>query len=229
MTLAAKAGIRVAETRIVPLQGENAVAVRRFDRVAGRRLHAISAGTALRAIAPANTDLGYPALAQALRRTGETAQDANSLQMRELFRRMVFNILIDNTDDHEKNHSLLYQPASRNGKLHLAPAYDLLPTNSGQGHQEFVVGLEGRDSTLTNAMSQCAQFALEPRHAADEVQTVIAVIDTWQEHFRASGVTQSDLDDLAARIDGPELATQRRSFSPAAYLEPAPRPRRRPF
>jgi serine/threonine-protein kinase HipA len=229
MTLAAKAGVRVAETRIVPLQGENAVAVRRFDRVAGRRLHAISAGTALRAIAPGNPDLGYPALAQVLRRWGETAQDANALQMRELFRRMVFNILIDNTDDHEKNHSLLYQPASRTGKLHLAPAYDLLPTNSGQGHQEFVVGAESRDSTLENAMSQCALFSLAPKYAADVVRSVIAVVDTWQAHFRAHGVTNADLDDLATRIDGPELATQRRSFSPAAYLDPAPRPRRRPF
>jgi serine/threonine-protein kinase HipA len=149
--------------------------------------------------------------------------------MRELFRRMVFNILIDNTDDHEKNHSLLYQPASRTGKLHLAPAYDLLPTNSGQGHQEFVVGAEGRDSTLANAMSQCAQFGLEPRHAAAEVETVIAVVDTWQEHFRASGVTSSDLEDLAMRLDGEELATQRRSFSPAVYRDPVPRPKRRPF
>ena len=229
MTLAAKAGIRVAETQIVPLQGENAVAVRRFDRVAGRRLHAISAGTALRAVAPANPDLGYPALAQLLRRSGETAQDVNAQQIRELFRRMVFSILIDNTDDHEKNHSLLYQPASRAGKLHLAPAYDVLPTNSGQGHQEFVVGAEDRDSTLANAMSQCAQFGLEPRQAAAEIHTVIAVVDTWQDHFRACGVTHSDLDDLATRIDGEELATQRRSFSPDSYLDPVPRPRRRPF
>jgi serine/threonine-protein kinase HipA len=229
MTLAAKAGIRVAETRVIPLQGENAVAVRRFDRIEGLRLHAISAGTALRAVAPDSPDLGYPALAQVLRRSGETANDANALQMRELFRRMVFNILIDNTDDHEKNHSLLYRPASRTGKLHLAPAYDLLPTNSGQGHQEFVVGADGRDSTLANAMSQCALFGLEPGSAAEEVLAVIAVVDTWQEHFRASGVTRSDIDDLASRIDGPELAAQRRNFSAASYLHPRPRPRRRAF
>jgi serine/threonine-protein kinase HipA len=229
MTLAAKAGIRVAETRIIPLQGENAVAVRRFDRAAGRRLHAISAGTALRAVASDNPDLGYPALAQVLRRSGETANAASAQQMRELFRRMVFNILLDNTDDHEKNHSLLYEPASRTGKLHLAPAYDLLPTNSGQGHQEFVVGADGRDSTLANAMSQCALFGLEGAQAAEEVLAVIAVIDTWQEHFSASGVIPSDMDDLADRIDGSELAAQRRDFSAASYFKPVPRPRRRPF
>ena len=104
---------------------------------------------------------------------------------------MIFNILIDNTDDHEKNHSLTYLPASRTGKLHLAPAYDLLPTNSGQGHQEFIVGAHGRDSTLKNAMSQCALFGLEGAAAVDEVLAIIAVIDTWKEHFAACGVTHS--------------------------------------
>src|SRR3546814_5319985 len=52
-------------------------------------------------------DLEYPNLAQLLRRAGVTAGSANQRDMRELFRRMVFNILIDNTDDHEKNHALM--------------------------------------------------------------------------------------------------------------------------
>ena len=135
MTLALKAGIRAAETRVVPLAGENAVIVRRFDREGSRRLHSLSAGTVLRSIAVTpSPDLGYPALAQALRRFGDTADETNVTQMIELFRRMVFNILIDNTDDHEKNHSLLYLPATRASKLYLAPAYDVVPTNSAQGH-----------------------------------------------------------------------------------------------
>ena len=75
--------------------------------------------------------------------------------MQELFRRMVFNILIDNTDDHEKNHALMVVAPMRQGKYRLAPAYDVLTTNSGQGYQEFIVGIDQRDSTLSNAMSQC--------------------------------------------------------------------------
>ncbi|MGS0759314.1 HipA domain-containing protein, partial [Roseateles sp. GG27B] len=51
--------------------------------------------------------MGYPELAQLLRRRGATLDRQNQAQMRELFCRMVFNILIDNTDDHEKNHVLL--------------------------------------------------------------------------------------------------------------------------
>ena len=144
MTLAKLAGIRVAETQVVPLVGENALAVRRYDRDGERRIHCISAGTALRAQATPQQEpeLGYPSLAQLLRRAGVTDEDVNLRDMQELFRRMVFNILIDNTDDHEKNHALQVIAPARQGRYRLAPAYDILPTNSGQGYQEFMVGLK---------------------------------------------------------------------------------------
>src|SRR6185503_19413083 len=140
MTLARKAGIDVAETKVVALLGEHAIAVRRFDRDGERRIHSLSAGTALRAAAPAGQEpeLGYPALAQLLRRAGVAQDGENELDSRELFRRMVFNILLDNTDDHEKNHALLVIDPTRHGRFRLAPAYDVLPSNSGQGQQEFV-------------------------------------------------------------------------------------------
>ncbi len=51
--------------------------------------------------------MGYPELARILRRVGITQDDRYLRDARELFRRMVFNILVVHTDDHEKNHSLL--------------------------------------------------------------------------------------------------------------------------
>lgn len=133
MTLAKLAGITVAETRVVPLAGKNALAVRRYDRDGARRVHCISAGTALRAqaIGGQEPELGYPSLAQILRRAGVIDEDRNLHDMRELFRRMVFNILIDNTDDHDKNHALQVVAPTRQGRYRLAPAYDVLTTNSG--------------------------------------------------------------------------------------------------
>lgn len=219
MTLASAAAITVAETRIVRLPGENALAVRRFDRDGSRRIHCISAGTALRAeaIAGQEPDLGYPNLAQLLRRAGVSDADQNLLDMRELFRRMVFNILIDNTDDHEKNHALRVVEPNRQGRYRLAPAYDVLPTNSGQGSQEFIVGRDLRDSTLTNAMSQCTLFGFRPAEAAMEVARVIQVVEGWREHFAACGVSHADLEILAERIDGEFLRGQRRAFNAADY------------
>jgi len=71
MTLAARAGITVAETQLIRLVGTNALAVRRFDREQGRRIHSISAGTAIRAatVSGAEPAMGYPELARILRIT----------------------------------------------------------------------------------------------------------------------------------------------------------------
>ena len=219
MTLAKSAGITVAETQVLQLLGEHALAVRRFDRQGSMRIHCISANTALRAatIGGEEPELGYPMLAQVLRRSGVEAGELNTRDMGELFRRMVFNILIDNTDDHEKNHALMVVAPTEHGKYQLAPAYDVLPTNSGQGHQEFIVGIDQRDSTLANAMSQCQLFGYTPAEAATEVVRVIRCVNGWREHFAACGVSQSDLDSLAESIDGAELRKQRQGFDPADY------------
>jgi serine/threonine-protein kinase HipA len=231
MTLAKVAGITVAETRVVPLAGENALAVRRYDRDGERRIHCISAGTALRAQATPEQEpeLGYPSVAQLLRRAGVTDEDANLRDMQELFRRMVFNILIDNTDDHEKNHALQVVAPTRQGRYRLAPAYDILTTNSGAGYQEFIVGTDQRDSTLANAMSQCELFGYTPALAAAEVVRVIRVVDGWRKHFTACGVTNSDLESLAERIDGELLRGQRQAFNPADYASARASKRRSPF
>jgi len=170
--------------------------------------------------------MGYPQLARILRRIGITQGDAHLADAQELFRRMVFNILIDNTDDHEKNHALLVVNPTANGRLRLAPAYDVLPTNSGQGYQEFICGVDGQDSTLANTMSQCDAFGLAPAQAAAQVVQVIGVVNTWRTHFESIGVSERDLDNLAEHIDGDELMNQRQRFDVGQY-QGAP-PKRRP-
>ncbi len=231
MTLARKAGIRVATTRVVPLSGQSAVAVLRYDRMGLRRIHCISAGTALRAQTAAGEEpaFGYPQLAQLLRRVGVTQQDRYLQDMRELFRRMVFNILIDNTDDHEKNHALQVFEPTRYGKYELCPAYDVLPTNSGQGYQEFIVGEQQRDSTLDNAMSQCELFGLTTAQATETVVEVIRVVDTWKKHFAEQGVCAADIESLAVRIDEATLGEQRRDFGASRRAVPKRSRRRSPF
>jgi len=232
MTLAERAGITVAKTQVIHLAGANAVAVRRFDRERGRRIHSISAGTAIRAATASGAapEMGYPELARILRRVGIAQNDINQRDAHELFRRMVFNILVDNTDDHEKNHSLLVINPFEHGRLKLAPAYDVLPTNSGQGYQEFICGAQGRDSTLENAMSQCDAFGLLPAEAASEVFAVIEVVNTWQAHFTQAGVTRRDIQSLAERIDGEELLAQRKGFDPTRFQSaPAKITRTSPF
>jgi serine/threonine-protein kinase HipA len=206
MTLAAKARIRVARTRPIRLTHGHAVAIQRFDRSRGARLHALSAAVALRA---SGERFGYPELAQLLRRRGVTALDRHVSQMRELFRRMVFNILIDNTDDHEKNHSLIVTDANQ---YELSPAYDVLPSGQALGFQQMRVGASEADSTLANALSMAQLFALEPTAALREVRAVVRVVDDWKGHFKKCGVTATDLRLLAEQIDRPFLLEQRRQI-----------------
>jgi serine/threonine-protein kinase HipA len=206
MTLAAKAGIRVAQTTAVRLTVGHAVAIKRFDRHRDTRLHSLTAHVALRA---AGERFGYPELAQLLRRRGVGEGDAYRVHMRELFRRMVFNILIDNTDDHEKNHALLLTDTQQ---YELSPAYDVLPSGQALGFQQMRVGEQEADATLENALSMCRMFELDRSEAAKEVGLVARTVDRWQQHFADCGVTRRDVELYAEQIDRPFLADQRREF-----------------
>ena len=206
MTLASKAKINAARTQAVRLTDGHAVAIRRFDRDAGRRIHSLTAYVALRAAAER---YGYPELAQLLRRRGVVARDAYVSDMRELFRRMVFNILIDNTDDHEKNHALLVNDAAQ---YELSPAYDVLPSGQALGYQQMRVGAQEADSTLDNALSMSAQFGLKRAAAEAEIRRVASVVAGWREHFASTGVSSGDLALLGEQIDRPFLRDQREAF-----------------
>jgi len=206
MTLAQQAGIRVAQTQPLKLTVGHAVAIKRFDREPAGRVHLLSAHVALRA---AGEQFGYPELAQLLRRRGGTDGDAYLAQMHELFRRMVFNILIDNTDDHEKNHALRVTDTQQ---YELAPAYDVLPSGQALGFQQMRVGEDQADSTLSNALSMARMFALSRDAAAAEIRSVIRVVDGWKQHFSRQGVTRGDIASHAEQIDRPFLWDQRKEF-----------------
>lgn len=205
MELARSCGIEAATTRALPVGSGHAVAVRRFDRAGQARLHAVSAHVALRA---AGEELGYPQLAQLLRRVAP-AQEIRS-QQAQLFRRMVFNILMDNTDDHEKNHALLRQA---DGHYRLSPAFDVVPSAQGLGYQAMGVGDQATESTLVNALSQARQFGLKPDAAHAILREVALGVAGWKEAFLAQGVTANDIALLAQYIDGDSLRPQREEFS----------------
>jgi serine/threonine-protein kinase HipA len=204
MSLAARAGISVCATRVIQLAKGHAIAVRRFDREGARRLHALSAHVALRA---AGQPYSYPELALLLRRRAPAEQI--EAQGEELFRRMVFNILIDNTDDHEKNHALLVDAQQH---YRLAPAFDVLPAGQALGYQQMRVGREGAESTLVNALSEHRSFALKLDRAKKIVADAAAVVGTWDRHFEMAGVSAKDRSYLAQQIDRTFLMGQRRAI-----------------
>lgn len=209
MTLAAAAGIRVAATGLLPLaprygKARHALTIQRFDRQDGLRLHCQSAHTALRA---ARLPLGYSALATVLLRLCHP--DRQGAMREELFRRMVFNILMDNTDDHERNHCLRL---GLDGYYDLSPAYDVVPSLQNLGVQALQVGTRGAESTLDNALSERREFGLSAERAHALVSEVARVVDGWQTHFGQQGVCAADMALLRASIDRDALRLQRKQF-----------------
>lgn len=123
---------------------------------------------------------------------------------------MVFNILMDNTDDHEKNHALLRRA---DGHYQLSPAFDVVPSAQGLRYQAMVVGDQAAESTLANALSQARQFGLKPDAAHAIVREVASGVAGWKKAFAAQGVSNSDLTLLAQYIDGDGLRHQRDEFA----------------
>ncbi len=204
MSLAKTAGIEVCETRALAYQQlgttRHALAVRRFDRAAEGRCHALSVHVALRAAGGAYS---YAEMALWLRRCGDVTRIQTSGE--QVFRRMVFNILMDNTDDHEKNHAFIRV----NQTYALAPAFDVLPSGQALGYQSMEVGRMGAESSLTNALSEHAAFGLTAQRAQQLVAEVTRVVSGWQAHFLQVGVSVTDIQTLAQYIDRPFLKTQR--------------------
>ena len=210
MTLAAQAGMYVADTAVLPLpprygKARHALTIERFDRLGPYRVHCQSAHTALRA---AGLEQSYSNLATILLRLGHP--DRQTAMREELFKRMVFNILMDNTDDHERNHSISLNLAD--GYYDLTPAYDVVPSLQNLGYQALVVGTAGSESSLENALTQINEYGIKMPRAIELIRQVAAAIDRWAAHFTALGVSKSDMELLAASIDRDALRSQRQVF-----------------
>lgn len=210
MTLAAQAGMYVADTAVLPLpprygKARHALTIERFDRLGPYRVHCQSAHTALRA---AGLEQSYSNLATIVLRLGHP--DRQNAMREELFQRMVFNILMDNTDDHERNHSISLNLAD--GYYDLTPAYDVVPSLQNLGYQALVVGTAGSESSLENALTQINEYGIKMPRAIELIRQVAAAVDRWAAHFTALGVSKSDMELLAASIDRDALRSQRQAF-----------------
>jgi serine/threonine-protein kinase HipA len=208
MTLAATAGIQVAATGVLPLaprhgKVRHALTIQRFDRTGALRLHCLSAKTVLRA---ARLPESYPALASVLLRLGHP--DRQTAMREELFKRMVFNILMDNTDDHERNHCLRLE---FDGYYALAPAFDVVPALQNLGYQAMAVGAQGAESTLENALSQVSEFGIRKPRAQVLITEVAHAVAQWPQHFVRHGVCAADMAQLTASIDRDALQQQRQA------------------
>lgn len=202
MQLLRKLGIHVPEAKLISLgNGKSAYMIKRFDRVIGHPIHFISAHSLfntdrVRLIPDAYHDpRSYIALARHLR-----AYSSHSIEdCQELYSRMVANVLLKNTDDHARNHAMIYDVFT--GKWRLAPAFDVLPSLGSQGQQALGIGRYGRESTIENLLTASSAFGLSDEQALQRIHTMQATILGWKDHFSSCGVSAADLK-LLSKIMG---------------------------
>ena len=196
LRLARECGISTADSRIGSVAGKDVLLIKRFDREKTEkgytRARMVSGLTLLGAdeSLEMRTRWSYVILVEELRRVvAEPKKDA-----RELFRRMCFNGLVSNIDDHPRNHAV----TAKDEDWKLSPAYDLTPAPViPQERRDLAMecGGMGRYANAKNILSQHARFLLEGDEAAKIVGDMKEqVAATWYDSVRASGVSENDAE-----------------------------------
>jgi serine/threonine-protein kinase HipA len=194
MRLAHRAGITVPDFELVEVAGRPVFLTARFDRTAdGQRLHYLSARTLVDMDA-LSTDRHELRTTYSYAGILESAY-SNSVQPendgKELFRRMVFNILVGNVDDHLRNHGYLMTSP---GGYTLSPAFDLVPhPDAASLPQSIGVGAMGAASTMDNALSQCGRFYLSLEEAKKIIEQVREAVSHWRTVFLEAGISHRDI------------------------------------
>lgn len=199
MTLAAMAGIDTPESRLETVARRPVFIMDRFDRGAdGGRLPFRSALTALGA---ADGDVrSYMELADPLRQDGaRAAEDAV-----QIWRRMVFNVLVSNTDDHLRNHGYLRE----SGGWRLAPAYDLnpMPIDVKPRHHALTLDEADDEASLDTCLRVAGAFGLRLPQAKAIAGAVGEAVHHWRDVAAAKGLTGAQIERMASAFDHADLA-----------------------
>jgi serine/threonine-protein kinase HipA len=218
LSLAGQCGIRVPETRVERIGDDSMLLVRRFDRarIEGGyiRHRMVSALTVLDAeeLVTDRKNWSYLLLADELRRWSERPRE----DRHELFRRVVFNALISNVDDHPRNHALI----APGHEWRLAPAYDLTPQPSISLERRDLAlecGPLGRMARRDNLVAAAPRFGLEPDEAAGLIDHLKQVVtNEWETAVRRQGGTAADCAAIRS-------AFVYEGFEYPTFEEPTPR------
>ncbi len=189
MELARRAGLDAANVELTSALGKDMLLIERFDRPGGgTRREMVSALTILELDEISARYASYADLADRIR--ARFAEPTASL--RELFARIVFNVLVGNTDDHARNHAAFWDGES----LALTPAYDVCPQAraGGEAAQLMAIGKDGfRMSQLSGCVARASEYRLSEADAREIVDGQIATIeDEWADVCDRAELTEVD-------------------------------------
>ncbi len=215
LLLARECGLQTPDSRVETIGGRDVLMVKRFDRAKGatgyRRARLLSALTLLRADDSyvVRDKWSYILLVEQLRQiSSRPQQDA-----RELFRRMCFNALISNTDDHPRNHAVIAFDAG----WKLSPVYDLVPSipiSTERRDLALICGDMGRYANVENLLSQHSRFLLDRDDADAMIQTMEQIVrGRWYSIAKAEGTAERDCERIASAFAYPGFRPSHGSVS----------------
>ena len=185
--LAQKAGINAAETKVLEINDKHHTLLsRRFDRTnEGKRIHFASAMTllGLNDGDNATTGHGYIDIVDFII-SGCTDVDVN---LRELFRRVAFNICVGNSDDHFRNHGFLLTAKGWT----LSPAYDMNPTLNN--HQSLLINSNTNKSDLSILLDSCDEYVITHEVAKGIIDEVVTAVKEWRILANKLGIAKREM------------------------------------
>ncbi len=193
MELGRRAGIETANTLLIPLgTTTKCLLVKRFDiNAGGGRNHLISMQSLLKADGYYNA--GYRDLTDVIKHiSSQPGQD-----LHRLYRQMVFNIMIGNTDDHLKNFIMLHDDTG----WRLSPAFDLIPNIDFNREHVLRIGLDTRPPDAETLLVEAKQFGIKRRQQAIKViEEIHGAVSEWPQVFSKFNVPEKDAERIGNDI-----------------------------
>jgi serine/threonine-protein kinase HipA len=194
LDLAKSAGINVPDWRIEKILRKPVLIIKRFDRNNDERIPFLSAMSMLGA--KDNEEHSYLEIAYAIIQNGA----APNHDLTELWRRIVFNIMIANTDDHLRNHGFIYE---RYKGWRLSPVYDLNPTPIEVKPRilSTAINYEDRSASLELAMSVIKEFRINKNRAIQISKEVAAAVKQWRKVAVKFGLSKMECDFMRSAFE----------------------------
>lgn len=194
MVLASKAGLTVPDARLQDVAGRPVALIKRFDRKENQRIPFLSAMSLLGL--NDGDDATYTDIAESIR----MYSNAPTEDLHELWRRIIFNVMIGNLDDHLRNHGFLYD---REDKWRLSPVYDLNPVPLEEKARELTTWIseEGPEADLDQARRAAIYFALKDEQAEEIIREVSTALIGWRNTAHQLGMSAADIAVYATAIN----------------------------
>lgn len=197
LTLAASAGIKVPKWRIEKLGRKSVLILKRFDRLGGTSRERVPFLSAMSMLGAKDNEIhSYLELVDAIRRYGSQPKE----DLEELFKRIVFSVLISNTDDHLRNHGFLYQDQSG---WRLSPAYDLNPVPTDIKPRILSVNINEDDATasIELALEVSEYFGLDLKSAKKIIKKTEKAVASWKEEAEKLGLSKSAINRMTSAFE----------------------------